>query len=158
MRYTALVVLLGALVLSACSELVDAESWTSNRTFETWGGTVALDRLSVDVLGEGEVLGAGVPSGTHIRIVEADSKEVPSGALAESYSILLSGAKRLGSAQAVYQLDMEELPEGVYFVDVVLARVEAGEWEPIPSMVDPIAGQIEATIHDAGTYSVIVVQ
>jgi len=47
---------------------------------------------------------------------------------------------------------------GVYFVDVVLAKVEAGEWEPIPSMVDPIAGQIEATIHDAGTYSVIVVQ
>lgn len=150
MRTTLLILVLVALSQASCGDLVDLDSWPSNRTFtEGGGGMVQLDRLTLTIGRD------GVPSGTHVRIVQADDSKVPVGALAESYEILLEGAPRFADAYVAFAFDLEELPEGVYYVHLVLAKAEGGTWVPLSSLQDPISGLVKAPVSEPGVYGLI---
>ncbi len=138
-----------ALILGSCDDLADLESWTSNRTFEDGGGEVQLDRCTL-VVGR-----SGVPVGTHIRIVDAQPAQTPEGGLAQAYSVLVDGTTQLVDSYLVYQFDLEEVPEGLYFVDLVLAQADAGQWNVLPSVQDPISGNVTAKVTKPGVYSLI---
>lgn len=150
MRTTLLVLALVALSQASCGDLVDLDSWPSNRTFtEGGGGIVQLDRFTLTIGRE------GVPYGTHVRIVEADDSKVPAGALAESYEILMDGAPEFSDAYVTYSFDLEELPEGIYYVHLILAKAEGGKWVPLPSLQDPISGLMKAPLSAPGVYGLI---
>lgn len=149
MRYSIWALLLGLWLLPACDELVDAEGWPSNRTLDENGGTVALDRVSV------EVYRSSAREGTNLRLEEADPATVPSGAVAEAYTLILSGAPDFELAAITYRIDVEELPDSIYFVDLTLARAEEGEWVPLETTLDPVHGIMIAQLYLPGTYAIV---
>jgi hypothetical protein len=145
----ALIAISLSLALFSCDgELVTADTWPSNRTIDREGGSLYLRELLVtiprDAISDGAIT---------FRITEEEIW-IP-GALSAAYRVLPEGISDL-KALLTWRIHIEDLPQGVYFVDLAVARAVDGEWVPLAdTSPDPITGQVSGATTKTGIFALI---
>lgn len=135
------------LALFGCGELETSDSLTSNRTLGQRGGSLSLDDLTltipVDVLAE--------PVTFQMTLEEAPSP----GPMGLVYRISPDDVPAL-DAIMTWRIGVDDMPDGVYFVDLALARAEGDEWIPLEGrVVDPVSAVVRGRTHLTGLFTLI---
>lgn len=146
-------IMLLCLGLAGCGELVNSGNWPSNRTLGIAGGSLALDQIELTV--PGNALGHS----TTFKIIDIDEEAPLEGALGPVYRIHPEGVQEL-DATVTWYITVDDLPGGVYFIDLAVARAEDGadgmEWVPLAApFLDPIAGVVRGHTDRTGVFALI---
>lgn len=143
-----LIVLSLSLLLAGCDgELVSADTWPSNRTIGGEGGSLSLRELLVTI--QQGVLDEAIS----FRVTEEEAL-IPGG-LGVTYRVHPDDLTGL-EVMMTWRIRIEDLPQGVYFVDLAVARAEGGEWVPLAdTSPDPVAGQVSGVTDGTGVFTLI---
>jgi hypothetical protein len=141
------------LLVASCGELVHPDTYQGNRTIGPGGGVIDLDRLRVGI--PADILGRDLT----FRLEEVDGAELPGGALGPAYRLLpaeLPGSLMIAGLRVTYRFDLEEVPPGIYYVELAVARLEGDEWRPLDALSwDPLAGEITGYSPGSGVFSLV---
>ena len=140
-----LFLLLMCCLLSACGQLVDADNWTSNRTLASGGGSLSLGRVVFSVP-------QGVLDEQVTLRITAEEVTVP-GALGTAYRVHPNDLPGL-HATVTWHYEIGDLPDGVYFVELAVARLGGDSWVPLSGRhVDPVAGIVRGETDSTGVFA-----
>lgn len=145
-------ILVLSLVLAGCGgELVSSGNWPSNRTLGEAGGTVSLDNVEMTV--PANVLDRS----TTFRIIDLEEEAPLEGALGPVYRIYPDDVPNF-DARLTWHITIDDLPDGVFFVELAVACADGGEWIPLAApFLDPVAGVVGGRIDRTGTFTLVQV-